>query len=91
MERELIATSTPPHGAAQPLLTPAQIVTDDNEDKDGDIGLRALNPIPADSITDNKNKNTDEPDFVQPGVALPASGSIQADLIEGAEDNPEIP
>ncbi len=89
MERELIPTLIPPPGASQPLLAPANTVTDDSEDKDGGIGLRTLNRILADSIP--HNKDTDEPDFIQPAVVLPTSGSIQADLMESADDDPEIP
>jgi Leucine-rich repeat (LRR) protein len=89
MERELITTSTPPSDAAQPLPTPDNTSTEDNKDKDSDIGLRTLSQIPADSITHDKEAG--EPHFIQPIVVLPASGSIQADIIQSAEDDPEIP
>ena len=88
MEREPILSTTPPPGASQPLLTSITTITDGNENKEG-VGLRTLSRIPADSIPDNKD--TDEPYFIQPAVVLPASGSIQADIIGRVSDDPETP
>ena len=89
MEREPILSLTPPPDASQPLLTSVTTITDDNENKDGGIGLRTLSRIPADSIPDNKD--TDKPYFIQSTVVLPASGSIQADILGRVSDDPEIP
>jgi hypothetical protein len=89
MEREPISSLIPPADVTQPLQTSVSSIQDSSEDKDGGIGLRTLNQIPADSIP--HNKDTDKPDFIQPTVVLPTSGSIQADIIEGVDDDPEMP
>ena len=89
MEREPISSLIPPTDVTQPLQTSVSSIQDDSEDKNGGIGLLTLNRIPADSIPDHKD--TDKPDFIQSTVILPTSDSIQADIIEGTEDDPEIP
>lgn len=89
MERELISSLIPPADTTQPLQTSVSSIQNDSEDKGGGIRLGTLNQIPVDSIPDHQD--TDELYFTQPEVVLPASGSIQADIIEGADDDPEMP
>ena len=90
MDRKHILSLTPPTHSLQPLLTSANPVIDGNKDKDEDIRLHTLSQIPADSIPDYKD--TDDLLFIQPAVVLPPSGSIQADIIKGANDDDlEIP
>jgi insulin-like growth factor-binding protein complex acid labile subunit len=77
MERNSIPTLIPPADASQPLLTPLVTIADNGDNKETNIGLRTFSRIPAADMTD------------QSVVLLPASGSIQADVIEPTENDDE--
>jgi Leucine-rich repeat (LRR) protein len=89
MERESIPTLAPPADVSQPLLTPDNTVTDENEGKGVGVVLRTFSQIPANAITNINDSN--DPHSTQ-SVLLPTSGSIQVDVIECTEsDKEEIP